>query len=279
MDVSIQSLVYFVIITIIYFAYPSIGKPQLTINDLKYPESLAEYNSTTIQRMGIYLALVLLIQLILNSYYLMDKCGGLIGSNIGVAALFTFFPWLLILGVLMIILYYCPGWKSAFANVIGYFVVANSANQLFGDILISSDVNNIINNASSEEEKRRFSDAAESLMKLCGNKSILINAMTSSNFLELWSVLKIIMKPQYKDNVEVQQQMLDLVTLKENIGEALWYTYTAIFISSIVYYNLATRGCVKTAEQLKADAAQAEQQQEEAAAQQELNNSVTYTTS
>jgi len=279
MDVSIQSLVYFVIITIIYFAYPSVGKPQLTVNDLMYPASLAEYNSTTMQRLAIYLAFIILIQLILNSYYLMAKCGGLIGSNIGVAALYTFFPWLFMFGILVIILYYCPGWKSAFANVIGYFVVANSANELFSTILISSDVNNIINNASNDDEKQKFSEAAESLMKLCGNKSILINAMTSGNFLEMWSVLKIIMKPQYKDNIEVQQQLLDIISLKDNIGEALWYTYTAIFISSIVYYNLATRGCVKTAEQLKADAAQAEEEQAQVAAQQELNNSVTYTSS
>jgi len=48
-----------------------------------------------------------------------------------------------------------------------------------------------------------------------------------------------------------QEELLHLVTLKDNIGEACWYVYAGILVSSIVAYNLATRGCVKSVEQIK----------------------------
>jgi hypothetical protein len=64
--------------------------------------------------------------------------------------------------------------------------------------------------------------------------------------------------------------------LKDNIGEALWYIYTAILISSIVYYNLATRGCVKSVDQIKAEHDAYVKEQEAAVEQQQVNNSTTY---
>ncbi|NDH68337.1 MAG: hypothetical protein EBY22_10655, partial [Gammaproteobacteria bacterium] len=43
-----------------------------------------------------------------------------------------------------------------------------------------------------------------------------------------------------------------LVVLKENIGEGLWYLYTAMLIASIVYFNLANVGCKQSVAQIKA---------------------------
>ena len=85
------------------------------------------------------------------------------------------------------------------------------------------------------------------------------------------------MTPGSFQNTTIKQQLLDLVVLKDNIGEAFWYVYTAILISSIVYYNLATRGCVKSVDQMKSDHEAYIQSQEEAKKQEEINNSITYT--
>jgi len=98
----------------------------------------------------------------------------------------------------------------------------------------------------------------------------------SDNFLNVWDILKPLMVQGAYDNIELKSQLLSLVALKENIGEALWYIYTAILISSIVYYNLATRGCVKSVDQIKADHDAYIKQAEEANQQQQLNNSTTY---
>ena len=39
MDASLQSIIYFIIITLVYFIFPSIGKPQLELKDLENDET------------------------------------------------------------------------------------------------------------------------------------------------------------------------------------------------------------------------------------------------
>jgi hypothetical protein len=276
MDISFQSLLFFIIITIIYFAFPSIGKPKLTYSDLTKDGIAPEFYTKTRKSLAFYLGVVVVSQLFLNIGYLMAKCGGSLDKNIGAAALFTFIPWILIFGIMLAVLIMFPGFKGAFADVIGYYVVAGGANDIFGKILLGTDLNEMIEKAQTKEQKDDLTKAAEAIVKICGNKSILINQINPDNFLNIWETLKPLMTPGSFENIEIQQQLLDLVVLKDNIGEALWYVYTAILISSIVYYNLATRGCVKSVDQIKSDHDAYIQEQEAAIEQQKLNNSTTY---
>ena len=186
---------------------------------------------------------------------------------------------MLIFGILLGVLIVFPGFKSAFSDVIGYYVVSGSANDIFASLLIGTDINEMIDKSSDMNHKKELTGAAEAIMKICGNKSILINQMNPENFIQIWNLLKPLMTPGMFDNVEIKKNLLDLVVLKDNIGEALWYIYTAILISSIVYYNLATRGCVKDVKQVKADYDSYLIQQEETDKQTAVNNSTTYTVS
>ena len=279
MDISLQSLLYFIIITIIYFAFPSIGKPELTLSDISNDGVTPEYYNKNFTRLSFYLGVVILVQLILNIAYLTTKCGGSIDKNSGAAFIFTFIPWVLIFGVMLAILIIFPGFKSAFSDVLGYYAVAGSANDLFSSIFIGTDINDEINKTNDVIKKNELTHAAEAIMKICGNKSILINQMNPDNFKSIWYTLKPLMNTGVYENIEIQNQLLHLVSLKDNIGEAVWYIYTAILISSIVYYNLATRGCVKNVDQIKADHDAYIQQQEEADKQNEINNATTYTIS
>ena len=124
MDISLISLLIFTIITILYFVSPSIGKPELTLSDLVNDESKANYYSKTLKSLAFYLGVVVISQFFLNSSYLMSKCGGSLDKNIGAAALFTFIPWILIFGVMLAVLIVFPGFKSAFSDVIGFYVVS-----------------------------------------------------------------------------------------------------------------------------------------------------------
>ena len=278
MDVSLQSLLYFIIITIIYFVFPSIGKPQLTLADLVDDETKMDYYNRTLKSLAFYLGVVVVIQLLLNVTYLVTKCGGALDKNIGAAALFTFIPWVLIFGVMLAVLIIFPGFKSAFSDVLGYYAVAGSANDIFSVILIGTDINDMIDKTNDVNKKNELTHAAEAIMKICGNKSILINQMSPENFTEIWQTLKPLMNPGAYDNIEIKTKLLNLVSIKDNIGEAFWYIYTAILISSIVYYNLATRGCVKSVDQIKSDHDTYIKQQEAANKQKKLNNT-TYTVS
>ena len=276
MDISFQSLILFIIITIIYFAFPSIGKPQLKLIDLTEEGMSPDYYNRNITSLAFYFGVVVVSQLCLNIGYLMSKCGGSLDKNIGAAALFTFIPWILIFGVLLAVLIIFPSFKSAFSNVIGYYVVAGGANDIFGSILLGTDLNEMIEKTNDESLKSELTKAAEAIIKICGNKSILINQMNPNNFLEIWDTLKPLMITGSYDNMEIKQQLLDLVTLKDNIGEAFWYLYTSILISSIVYYNLATRGCIKSVEQIKSEHDDYIKKADELNKQNELNNSTQY---
>lgn len=281
MDISLQSLLFFTIITIIYFAFPSIGKPQLTLDDLLDEQSKINYYTQNMKSLAFYLGVVVFTQLVLNIGYLMTKCGGSLDKNIGAAALFTIIPWVLIFGVMIAVLIIFPGFKTAFSDVIGYYVVAGGANEIFGSILMGTDLNEMIDQTNDNTKKKELTKAAEAIVKICGNKSILINQMNPDNFIDIWTTLEPLMIPGLDPNkkLDLKSQLLNLVSLKENIGEALWYIYTAILISSIVYYNLATRGCIKSVDQIKSDHDAYINEQEKAALKQKINNSTTYVAS
>ena len=277
MDISLISLIIFILFTIIYFWFVKGSYNKLTLAVLDDPQQLLNYNTTNIQLLGFYLLVIVVTQFFLNSSYLMSKCGGTIGKNIGAAAIFTFIPWVLIFGIMIAVLFMFPGFKSAFSDVLGYYMVSFQASDLLSSILLGTDINKVIDQTADPSKKSELTMAAEAIMKICGNKSILINQMNPDNFGQIWDTLKPLMLVGAYEDQEKKQQLLDLVVFKDNVGEAIWYIYTAILISSIVYYNLATRGCAQDVNQMKAqrDAYLAEQEKQEQ--QQELNNSTTYT--
>jgi len=279
MDSSYLSLFIFLLITIGYFMIPSIGKIPITLEILK-ENDLTSYYKKNMMRLGLYFLIVLISQFLINALFLINKCGGSSGTNIGVAALLTFIPWIFIFGVVIAILIIYPGLKSAFSDVIGYFVVANASNKILSYLLVDINADETIENSNLDLEKKGImKKSAEAILKLCGNKSILINQMNPENFLSIWEIIKPLMKNDGKipDIIEKQSELLKLVVLRDNIGEALWYIYTAILLTSIISYNLTTRGCVKTIDQLKESHDEYLAQEEEILAQENLNNSTSMT--
>ena len=276
MDVQFLSLIYFTIITILYFSYPNIGKPSITVGELQSEEGKQASYSKYLRSLAFYLAVVIVIQFFTNMTYLISTCSASLNKNIGLAALFTFIPWLLIFGVMIAVLIVYPGFKTAYANILGYFSISMQANELLGTILIDKDVNRAIANETNEVTKQKIIDSSDALTKIFGNKSIIINEMSPYNFLEFWSILEPLMKPQYVKDTQVQQELLDLIVRKDNVGEAFWYICAAIIINSFLYANLAKRGCVKSVEQTKAERDEYLAQQAEIDKQNQLNNSVVY---
>ena len=302
MDISNYSLFLFIITTLLFVSStPIIGKPELKlVSDPNKPGLMTLTDTDTINyytncmyKMGLFLLIVICTQLGLNIAYLIDKCKGSAGKNVGAAVIYTLVPWLLIFGVMMALIMAFPGFKSVFSDVIGYFFVAKSANKLLSEILKDTNIDNIIQNENTtQESKKDLEFAAEAIMKICGNKSILINQMFPDNFISIWDKLKPLMNDNmyeagYKidpvtkvsDNIPRKQQLLDLVIYRDNVGEAFWYVYTAILVSSIVYYNLDTRGCVKDVNSIKAEYDEYTKEQEAVEKQEDLNSSTVYTIS
>jgi hypothetical protein len=275
MDITYLSLIIFIVITYIYYAIPAIGKINFTLDALKN-KTLGETIKKNYSRFGIYLMAIVVTQFAINSLYLVNKCGGDSGQNVGAAAFLTFFPWVFIFGIMCIVLMMYPYFKSAFSDVVGYFAIASKANKLLTSILVDVDAEEAVDKTNlSDEDKKSMKRAADALLKLCGNKSIIINKMTPFNFIDVWNMLVPLMKNSgnIPDLPNIQDQLYNLVILKDNIGEAVWYIYTAILVTSLISYNLSTKPCKKSLEQIKADHDKYLEDEKKMEEQKALNNS------
>ena len=282
MDIAYLSIIIFTIITIIYCIFLKVpitlpGSGEITED--QYATILSGVETKNLTSLGIYFAVSIIIQFIMNTIYIVNKCGGSASNNVGAAAVITFFPWLFIFGAVVMILIIYPGFKTPFTNVVGYFAISGSANEIITSIF-DTDVN--IEEAMNQEGltdqmKTDRKRSAELILKICGNKSLIVNQMSPENFLSVWNGMKSLMKQGQGDFSKERQDLLNLVVMKDNIGEMMWYIYTAVLLSSIVSFKMASRGCVKSVEQLKASHDEFLLQEADARKQQEINNTQTVT--
>ena len=256
MDISYVSIIIFILTTLLYFSsVPVFGKPVLSLdeNGGLTDDDLISYYSKCRPTLAVYLLVIIVTQFILNITYLINKCGGDAAKNIGAAAYYTFFPWLLIFGIMLAMLSAFPKLKSVFSDVVGYYFVSMESNEILSSILIDTNMKIAIDGTQEPTQKTAMMESAEAILKICGNKSLLINQIYPENFSKIWDLLKPLMKEGMSDNIDIKKQLLALVVSKDNTGESMWYIYTAILVTSIVYYNLATRGCIRDAKSIKAN--------------------------
>jgi len=273
MDNTFFNILAFILITILYYV---VLKPKLTMEILSNASSYKAYTKSTYFMLCVYFLLVLLVQFGINSSAMIHKCGGSVSQNIGFAGLMTFLPWILIFGLVIVVLIIFPGFKGAFSDVIGYFYVSSKANSLLTDLLMDTNVYDKIDKVDAGQQsqetssvqmptqelkggdvkKKALQDVADVIIKLCGNMSILINQIVPSNFLQYMEVLKPLIKPKYELNPTLllakEQELLDVVSTRDNIGEAFWYTYTAILLISVTQYNILSRPCAQDSATMQA---------------------------
>lgn len=296
---SYLNILTFLLTTLLYYFI----KPTLTYDVVADQNLYMGFVSDHHLYLGIYLLLVLVVQFIVNTSIISTTCGGSVKENMGAAGLLTFIPWLLIFGVIIIVLIIYPGFKSAFSDVIGYFYVSNKANEILVELLANQGVENALNKGPENALNSttpvatpvatpittlvgggptEMRAAADLILKICGNTSILINQIVPSNFNSYWQLLNPLKKEKYQDDNSVETrtlktQLFDLVVTRDNIGELLWYIYTGILLTSIVQLKITTRGCASNPKTMEANYKQFQEQ--EAAAQQQVATatSTTYT--
>jgi hypothetical protein len=278
---SYLNFIVFIITTILYFLIkpdPDIKKADGNETD---SGSGGSYMIT-----GAYFLVVIITQFFINSYLITESCGGNVMSNLGESALYTFVPWTLIFGVVIIAVIAYPDIKSAFSDVYGYYFVAGSAQQVLTELLKgnvnSSDSTTNSSNVESpsnipptllsgteSDNKKGGSkkiykggagndEVSDLVLKIYGNMSILINQLTPSNFNYYWdNMLTPLFKDTYKSDPGLAEtkktDLLNLVIKKDNIGEGMWYIYTGILICSLVQFKLSSVGCKSNEEILAAN--------------------------
>ena len=278
---SYLNIVLFLLTTLFYYLAL---KPSLPYTLYKNKEQYTSYISNSYMYLGIYVVLVILIQFMVNASIITSNCGGNISENIGQAGVMTFLPWILIFGVLVLILTIYPGFKSAFSDVVGYYYVSSSASKLLTDLLVNTDIEKKIGEEANmtPEKKKELETAADTIIKICGNNSILINQIVPNNFEQYWSILRPLMKDIYKvespDTEKMKNDLFEIVLTRDNVGEAMWYIYTGLLLTSIVQLKITTRGCKSSPQTMEANYKKF-LEQEQQAQQAEQNASSTYTIS
>lgn len=277
---SYLNIVTFLLTTLFYYM---IIKPSLTYEKSINPIEYKAYKSDNYMYLAIYFLLVLIIQFIVNSSIISSTCGGNITENMGAAGVFTFLPWTLIFGVIITILTIYPGFKSAFSDVIGYFWVSSSASRILTELLVNQDVQTKIDTDATltPEKKKEMQSAADTIIKICGNTSILINQMVPDNFKDYWTTLTPLMKDKYQvEGVEtsgIRNQLFDLVVTRDNVGEFMWYLYTGLLLISIVQLKITTRGCASNPKTMEANYQKFQESEQKALAAKAQATSTTYT--
>ena len=253
----------------------------MTLDVINDASKYQDFMKSNYLYLAIYLLLVIVIQFIINSSVISTTCGGSISENMGAAGLITFIPWILIFGVIIIILVVFPGFKSAFSDVVGYYFVSNSASKILSDLLVNKDLDSNISGTNiSPAEKTALENAADAIVKICGNTSILINQMVPDNFNKYWDILKPIMKPKYQtdnqESLDLKNQLFQLVITRDNIGEAMWYLYTGFLLVSLVQLKISLRGCKSNTATMEKNYQEYQKQQQQLQQQQNVAGSTNY---
>lgn len=278
---SYLNIITFLLTTAFYYLAM---KPSLTYSVFSHPDERKTYMSNHYKYLAIYVLLVILIQFAVNSSILTNKCGGNIGDNMGAAGVLTIIPWCLIFGALVLILTAFPGFKSAFADVIGYYYVSSSANELLTELLMNQEIEQKLKDDPNmtQEKREAMETAADTILKICGNTSILINQMVPNNFDNYWKILTPIMKQKYQENTpdteKMKEDLFRLVVARDNVGESLWYIYTGILLTAIVQLKITSRGCSSNPKTMEAKYKQFLEDQEKAQVEKE-KVATTYTIS
>ena len=234
----------------------------MTYDKISDEAELSKHFTNSYTFLAIYFFAVIIIQCIVNMNVISEKCGGSVTDNIGYAGMITIVPWTLIFGILMVILTIYPGFKSAFADVIGYYWVSSSANKLITELLVDRDVEHELSESMKQTNKDELERAADTIIKICGNSAVLINQMTPHNFQHFWEILNPLKKKQYRkgssnyneaESIKKRDELFELVVTKDNIGEAMWYLYTGILVTSVVQLKITTRGCANNVKTMEAN--------------------------
>jgi hypothetical protein len=277
---SYLNIVTFLLTTLFY--YLAI-KPSYTYEISIDPTKQKEYKSNSYMYLAIYLLLVMVIQFMVNASIISSTCGGNITENMGAAGVLTFLPWTLIFGVLIVILTVYPGFKSAFSDVIGYFWVSSSSNKVITELLVDPKIQKKMDEdtTSTPEQKEAMMTAADTIIKICGNTSVLINQIVPSNFQSYWNILTPLLKPKYQtenpETEKIRNELFEIVVTRDNVGESMWYMYTGLLLTSLVQLKMTTRGCVSNPKTMEANYQKFKDAEQKANAQKELTTSTTYT--
>ena len=262
MSSSYINMLFFLIATWVYYYFRST------------PKTVSEYKSfkpTQNREMLMYFGATILIQFAANASIIVSTCGGNVSENMGAAAWLTVIPWFLMFGTLLIVLSVFPGVKSMFSDIVGYFYVSSKATDVLANLLkpTTGTAGTTGTTGTTDEPTTRL------LTKIYDNQSLLINKMVPSNFETYMNSLTPLLNE--KADAKAKEDLFQLVVTRDTIGEAMWFIYTGLLVSSFVQMKLTLRGCKTSVDTMEKNYQQFLKDEETAKKEKELATSTTYT--
>lgn len=169
--------------------------------------------------------------------------------------LYSFIPYIFIMGTMVVILNMMPGWKAPFSNTIGYFIVKNViARKLF---------------KLQKWIKVQYGDGNDSAQSLIekfnsiGNRTFFVNELTPKNFFYALKSLGISSNGkwdfQQKDKdidpitnkpitIAIAYKLYQAIIVKDIISEFIWYFLAAMLTYSVSQLYILGHICDKTTE-------------------------------
>ena len=192
----------------------------------------------------IYITAILFSQFLLNINLTRDICGE---ANTFIAFIYTFIPWTIIFGIIVLFLGVFPGWLAPFSNTFGYFLIRMyGLNKKFEAVVQRPT-------ATLPSDKPGY-ESYQLLQNILSNKSILVNEIPDAdtgfdNFLSSLQNMNLL-KPNMADrdtsNIYTDKNVLelqDLIRIKFLIAKIIWYLLSGLLTISIAYNSIIQSEC------------------------------------
>lgn len=198
----------------------------------------------------IYITVILFSQFLLNINLTRDICGE---ANTFIAFIYTFIPWTIIFGIIVLFLGVFPGWLAPFSNTFGYFLIRMyGLNKKFEEVVKG---NSIPGDTSIQSDSSEAAKSKELIQNILANKSILVNEIPDANtgfdnFLISLNNMKLLkdtmnardpITKEYTNPATLELQ--DLIRIKFLIAKIIWYLLTGLLTISIAYNSIIQSEC------------------------------------
>ena len=187
----------------------------------------------------IYILLIILSSYFLNLHMTTILCGT---AQIKTTMLVTFFPWLIIFGLLQVALLYYPGWLIPFSNTFGYGIakLAGLSRKFSAVVKLPSDA-------------REGSSIRKVLDSIYNDKSLLINEIPNANvgFDRWWDESQAGGLIKSNVNAEDKLALRHLIKLKNIISKYIWFTLTGLLTLSASYNFIVKSSCNQSVQEME----------------------------
>lgn len=190
---------------------------------------------------AVYALSVVIFNLYINLGITNDTCGT---TQWGTAVYATLFPWILIFGILMMLLELFPGWLSPFSNTFGYLIASFAG--------VGGVIDQIFKPMSKGKNPEDNGPVQVALSHIYGNKSLLINEITTDSFDSFWSGMSSLMLPDAINNEDLKNQLFSMVALKESAAKWLWYMLSGVLAMSVSLNYIVSSACTMSTDEMKA---------------------------